>query len=130
MKVKRRNPQSASRSIMQQLLKKSPSPSHAEANFRRLVESGGSESIDKIPSTELPVLTWLLGSSAYLSEVLIQQGKNWPELFLEQIKIQGKSVDDHLRHLKAVTTAAQSLDEFCAGLRRHKQREYLRIGAR
>ena len=87
----------SNRSKLQKLLKKSPSPSNAEANFGRLIESGGSHSIDKIPANELPVLTRLLGSSAYLSEVLIQQGKNWPELFLEQIKIEQKSVDDHLR---------------------------------
>ena len=130
MKTQRKNRVSSSHSKMQRLLKESPSPAHAEANLGRLIESGGSESIDKIPSTELPVLTRLLGSSAYLSEVLIQHGKNWPELFLEQLKINRKSVDDHLRELKAVTTAAQSLDEFCAELRRHKQREYLRIGAR
>jgi [glutamine synthetase] adenylyltransferase / [glutamine synthetase]-adenylyl-L-tyrosine phosphorylase len=130
MKTQRKMPLSASRSKIQQLLKKSPSPSHAEANLGRLVESGGSESIEKIPSHELPVLTRLLGSSAYLSEFLIQQETSWPELFLEQVEIQRKTVDDHLIELKAVTTVAQSLDEFCAGLRRHKQREYLRIGAR
>ena len=130
MKNLRKIPLPSNRSKIQQLLKKSPSPLNAEANFGRLIESGGSQSIDKIPANELPVLTRLLGGSAYLSEVLIQQGKNWPELFLEQIKIQQKSVDDHLRELKAVTTAAQQFDEFCAGVRRHKQREYLRIGAR
>jgi glutamate-ammonia-ligase adenylyltransferase len=120
----------SNRAKVSQLLKKSPSPSHAEANFRRLIESSGSESVDKIPLTELPALTRLLGSSAYLSDVLIQQGKNWPELFLEQIKIERTTVDDHLGELKAVTAEAKSFDEFCAGLRRHKQREYLRIGAR
>ena len=130
MKTPRKLPLSSSRLKVQQLLKKSPSLAHAEANFGRLMESGGSRSIDNIPSTELPVLTRLLGSSAYLSEILIQHGNSWPALFLEQIKIQRKSVDDHVRELKAVTTAARSFDEFCAGLRRHKQREYLRIGAR
>jgi glutamate-ammonia-ligase adenylyltransferase len=130
MKTPRKIPLSSSRSKVQQLLKKSPSPAHAEANFGRLMESGGSRSIDNIPSTELPVLTRLLGSSAYLSEILIQHGKSWPELFLEQIKIQRKSIENHLREIKALTTAAQSFNEFCAGLRRHKQREYLRIGAR
>ena len=130
MKTPRKIPLSSSRSRVQQLLKKSPSPLHAEANYERLIESGGSRSIDKIPVDELPVLTRLLGSSAYLSEILIQQGSNWPELFLEQINGERKTVVDHIRKLEAVTTAAQSLDEFCAGLRRHKHREYLRIGAR
>src|ERR687898_613726 len=107
MKTPRKMPLSSSRSRVQQLLKKSPSPSDAEANFGRLLESGGSQSIDKIPLNELPVLTRLLGSSAYLSEILIQQGSNWPELFLEQINGERKTLEDHLRELKAFTTAAQ-----------------------
>src|SRR5918993_4159399 len=130
MKTQRKNPISSSHSKVQQLLKKSPSASHAEANLGRLIESCGSESIDKIPSTDLPALARLLGSSAYLSDVLIQQGKNWPDLFLRQIQTQQKIVDHHLRELEPVTAEAKSFEEFCAGLRRHKQREYLRIGAR
>src|SRR5215207_3917404 len=115
---------------LQQLLKKSPAPSLAKANFVRLLESGGAKSVNKIPSTDLPALARLLGSSAYLSDVLIQQGKNWPDLFLRQIQAEQKTVDQHLRDLEPVTAEARSFEEFCAVLRRHKQREYLRIGAR
>ncbi len=110
-------------------MKVSPSPSLAEANLSRLIETAGAKSIDKIPSVQLPDLFRLLGGSAFLSEVLIRQGKNWPKLFLEQLKTAHKSAAHHLRELGPCARKADSIDEFCAELRRHKQREYLRIGA-
>jgi len=111
-------------------LKESPSPSLAENHLLRLLEAGGANGIDKIPPANLPALLRLLGSSAYLSDVLIRQGKNWPELFNREIQIPKKTVDKHLGELNAAITKAQSFEDLCAALRRHKQREYLRIGAR
>ena len=111
-------------------LKESPSPSLAENHLLRVLEAGGAKTIDKIPPANLPVLLRLLGSSGYLSDVLIRQGKNWPELFNRQIQIPKKTVDEHLRALNSAITKAQSFEDLCAALRRHKQREYLRIGAR
>jgi [glutamine synthetase] adenylyltransferase / [glutamine synthetase]-adenylyl-L-tyrosine phosphorylase len=111
-------------------LKESPSPSLAENHLLRVLEAVGAKTIDKIPPANLPVLLRLLGSSGYLSDVLIRQGKNWPELFNRQIPIPKKTVDEHLRELNSAITKAQSFEDLCAALRRHKQREYLRIGAR
>ena len=111
-------------------LKESPSPSLAENHLLRVLEAGGAKTIDKIPPANLPVLLRLLGSSGYLSDVLIRQGKNWPELFNRQIPIPKKTVDEHLGELNSAITKAQSFEDLCAALRRHKQREYLRIGAR
>ncbi len=130
MKGLRKIPRPSSEARLQQLLKKSPAPSLAKANLVRLLESAGAKSVNKIPSTDLPALARLLGSSAYLSDVLIQQGKDWPDLFLQQIRSDQKTVDQHLRELEIISAEAKSFEEFCAGLRRHKQREYLRIGAR
>ncbi|HTF94208.1 MAG TPA: bifunctional [glutamate--ammonia ligase]-adenylyl-L-tyrosine phosphorylase/[glutamate--ammonia-ligase] adenylyltransferase, partial [Verrucomicrobiae bacterium] len=78
----------------------------------------------------LPVLVRLLGGSAYLSEILLRQGKDWLKLFLCQTKITQKSVAQQLTDLEPLVKSTPSLSEFCAGLRQHKQREYLRIGAR
>jgi glutamate-ammonia-ligase adenylyltransferase len=114
----------------ERLLKESPSPSLAENHLSRLLEAGGTKAIDKIPPTDLPALLRLLGSSAYLSDVLIRQSKNWSELFLRQIKVRHKNVAEHLVELEPILKASKSIDEFSAGLRRHKQREYVRIGAR
>jgi [glutamine synthetase] adenylyltransferase / [glutamine synthetase]-adenylyl-L-tyrosine phosphorylase len=121
---------SARRKIIEQLLKKAPSPSLARNYLLSLIDSGGATSIKKISATYLPGLIRLLGSSTYLSDVLIRQGKHWPELFLRQIKINQKTVAEHLAELEPLVKSAQSLAEFCVGLRHHKQREYLRIGAR
>jgi [glutamine synthetase] adenylyltransferase / [glutamine synthetase]-adenylyl-L-tyrosine phosphorylase len=129
MKQLRKIPPPSSEATVQQLLKKSPAPSLAKANFVRLLESAGAKSVNKIPSTDLPALARLLGGSAYLSDILIQQGKDWPDLFLQQIQTRQKTAAEHFRELEPVTLEAKSFEQFCAGLRRHKQREYLRIGA-
>ena len=84
----------------------------------------------KIPAADLPALVRLLGSSSYLSDVLLRHGKDCCELFLRQIKIIQKRVSEHLADLEPAVKHSQSLEDFCAALRRHKQREYLRIGAR
>ena len=41
-----------------------------------------------------------------------------------------KTAAEHLRELEPAIKKTASFAEFCAALRRHKQREYLRIGAR
>ncbi|HXV79765.1 MAG TPA: bifunctional [glutamate--ammonia ligase]-adenylyl-L-tyrosine phosphorylase/[glutamate--ammonia-ligase] adenylyltransferase [Candidatus Binatia bacterium] len=115
---------------MDRLLKESPAPALAENHLLRLLETGGAKAFKKIPAAELPALFRLLGSSAYLSDVLIRQGNNWATLFLERIKTAQKAVSEHRAELEPMLKASESLDEFSAGLRRHKQREYLRIGAR
>jgi len=121
---------SAQRQKIERLLHKSPSPSLAKNHLLRLIESTGSTSIKKIPAGDWPLLVRLLGGSTYLSEILIRQGKNWPELFRRQIKIPQKTVGEHLAELSATLKEAKSPEELCAALRHHKQREYLRIGAR
>ena len=86
--------------------------------------------LNKVPAGHVAALIRLIGSSSYLSDVLIRRGKNWPELFLRQIKIPQKSVAEHLAELIPQIKESKSLDDFCATLRRHKQREYVRIGTR
>lgn len=112
------------------LLQSAPSPSLARNHLLRLVECGGAKSIDRIAAADLPDLLRLLGSSAYLSDILIRQRKEWPELFSRQIKIKQKSCAGNMTELTAAIKEVNSFDAFCAALRRHKQREYLRIGAR
>lgn len=108
----------------------SPSPSLAENHLRSLIEAGGTKAIDKIPGRHLRDLIRLLGGSSFLSEVLIRQGQSWPDFFLRQIEIEKKTAAGNLAELNTATQGAVSFDDFCAELRRHKQREYLRIGGR
>jgi [glutamine synthetase] adenylyltransferase / [glutamine synthetase]-adenylyl-L-tyrosine phosphorylase len=112
------------------LIDTSPSPRSAKNHLLRLIEAATAGSIDNIPAAELPNLFRLLGASAFLSDVLIRAGKNWPELFLRQINTTQKSVAEHIEELDAAVNDTSSFDEFSAALRRHKQREYLRIGVR
>jgi glutamate-ammonia-ligase adenylyltransferase len=114
----------------QSFLKNSPSPALAEANLSRLIESGSAKALAKVPRGDLAALFGVLGGSTYLSDILFRQGKGWPDLFLRQLRVKSKSVAVHLRALEPYIRNAGSIAEFCAGLRRHKQHEYLRIGAR
>ncbi|HSQ12831.1 MAG TPA: hypothetical protein VLM90_07430, partial [Candidatus Deferrimicrobium sp.] len=65
-----------------------------------------------------------------MSDALIRQGNHWPVFFARQLKTKQKLVSEHAKEFKATIKDSSSFDEFCAALRRHKQREYLRIGAR
>ncbi len=112
------------------MIKSSPSPTLAKNHLLRLLEEYDAEAINRIPSADLPQLFRLLGGSAFLSEVLIRQGEDWPEVFLRQIKTAQKTTAQHLAELEPFIKGAETFDDFCAALRRHKQREYLRIGAR
>ena len=112
------------------LIAGSPSPALAKTNLQRLIDVSDSTSLSKIPSGDHPKLFFLLGSSAFLSDVLIRDGGSWPILFLRQIATPMKTAADHLRELEPAIKKTASFADFCAALRRHKQREYLRIGSR
>jgi glutamate-ammonia-ligase adenylyltransferase len=112
------------------LIKSSPSPSLARTNLARLIESGGLRAFKKLPRPRLAALFQLLGGSAYLSDILIREGKNWPVLFIRQIKVQQKTTSELLTKLSSLLKDGISRDDFARGLRQHKQREFLRIGAR
>ncbi len=112
------------------LVKQSPAPPLAKSQLLRLVEDYGAQSFDRISPADLPALIRLLGSSVYLGDVLIAQGNLWPEIFSGQIAISQKTASDHLNELREAMTQSDSLGSFCAALRRHKQREFLRIGGR
>src|SRR3989304_2817038 len=120
----------AQRDKIQRLLRESPSPSLAENHLLRLLEASKIGTIKKIPSSHFSELINLLGSSSFLSDVLIRQGEHWPEVFLRQIEVRRKTAAENLMDLNAAIRGVLSFDDFCAALRRYKQREYLRIGAR
>src|SRR5512143_4117241 len=86
---------------VQTLITTSPSPELARNQLSRLIEDCGVASLKKFPPAELPALVRLLGSSVYLSDVLLAQGKQWPEVFLRQLAISEKCANDHLKELQA-----------------------------
>ncbi|MGE5302077.1 MAG: bifunctional [glutamate--ammonia ligase]-adenylyl-L-tyrosine phosphorylase/[glutamate--ammonia-ligase] adenylyltransferase [Alphaproteobacteria bacterium] len=111
-------------------LKQSPSPALARNQLSRLIEDYGAASLKKFSPAELAALVRLLGSSVYLGDVLLAQGKQWPEIFLRQLALGEKGASEHLKELQAAVATSASLEEFGKALRRHKRREFLRIGAR
>ena len=115
---------------VRKLIKASPSPALAKNHFLLLLESCGEKTISSLGTADLKALVRLLGSSSYLSDILLQQGRHCCEIFSYQINIERKPVSEHLADLEPAVSQSESLDQFCAALRRHKQREYLRIGAR
>jgi glutamate-ammonia-ligase adenylyltransferase len=126
----RKNPIANRQNEIDRLIKAGPSPALAQNHLSRLLEVCGEKTISGLPADDLAALVRLLGSSSYLSDVLFRQGKNCCELFSRNIKIERKTVSEHLADLAPAVAQSHSLDDFCAALRRHKQREYLRIGAR
>ena len=128
--LRKQLPSSTQRQAVEQLIKKSPSPALAETNLSRLLDNSSAKFLKQIPAPDLPALIGLLGASAFLSEVLIRAGANWPELFLRRVKIKQKTASAHAKDLNTAVKGSSSLDDFCAALRQHKQREFLRIGAR
>src|SRR3990167_9042266 len=121
---------SAERNKLGRLIRKSPSPSLARTNLIRLIENSSPKSLKRVPFDYFLPLLRLLGGSAYLSDILIRQGKDWPELFLKQVNTVQKTVADHLAELAPVICAAMPAERLAQLLRQHKQREFLRIGAR
>lgn len=115
---------------LERLVRESPSPSLARTNLTRLVESGGMGSLKKLPAPHLPALIRLLGGSMYLSDILIREGKDWPQLFLRQTRSSRRGTDEHLAELSSLLAGGLSAEEFGRDLRRYKQREFLRIGAK
>ena len=107
------------RQKIERLLKETPSPSLARNHLLRLLEQSGVKALNKVSAGHVPTLIRLIGSSSHLSDVLIRQGKNWPELFLRQIKVPQKSVAEHLAELIPQIKESKSLDDFCAALRSH-----------
>ncbi len=120
----------AQKNQIEDLLKQSPSPSLAKSQLSRLIEDYGPGSLNQLSSGDLAALIRLLGSSAFLGDVLIAQGTLWPDVFCLQIGISEKTMAENLNELRPAITQSDSLNSFCAALRRHKQREFLRIGAR
>ena len=112
------------------MLAKSPSPVAARAHLGRLLDIAGPDSIARLPAEELPLLVRLLGASGFLSDVLIRQGDAWPEVFHGQINIPRKTAPEHAAEIARALRDDADLGNVAAALRRHKQLEYLRLGAR
>ncbi|MFB3108231.1 MAG: hypothetical protein ACE1ZE_02550, partial [Candidatus Binatia bacterium] len=84
------------RERIERLIQESPSPTLAQCNLPRLIEATEIGSIQKLPNEYLPALFRVLGGSAYLSDILVRVGSDWPNVFLEAMKVPQKTLSEHL----------------------------------
>jgi len=112
------------------LIKDSPSPSMARSHLARLLEISDPGAIRNLAHEDLLPLFRLLGGSSFLSELLIREGPSWPQFLRGRMRVAGKSVAEHLADLADLFPGDPSDEEVARGIRRHKQREILRIGLR
>ncbi len=114
---------------LRRLARSAPSPHGALVQLGRLVEAGGHGPLAELTPRELRVLLQLLGGSAYLSDILISDGDSWAETFAQAIQTESKPFDRHAADF-GDWAREEAPERFHARLRRHKRREFLRIGAR
>ncbi len=114
---------------LQRLARSAASPGTALVQLGRLVESGGSAPLASLTPADLRILLRILGGSAYLADILINEGDAWAETFTRVIRTGPKSSARHAAELGR-TSGEETPERFYRRLRRHKQREFLRIGGR
>ena len=110
-----------------------PDPALAAVNLSRLLEQevGTGEVFDSFNPCYDPL--FILGASQHLTNVLLSQGQDWEAAFLVDCDASEKTASVHLPSLRTTLTAFAvdlSEDDFRAGLRAYRNREYLRIGTR
>ena len=112
---------------------RAPDPALAAVNLSRLLEHeiGTGEVLDSFnPCCDL---LFILGASPHLTNVLLSQGQDWEAAFLADRDAAEKTASVHLSSLRTTLTGLAldlSEDDFRAGLRAYRNREYLRIGTR
>ncbi|MDE0214051.1 MAG: bifunctional [glutamate--ammonia ligase]-adenylyl-L-tyrosine phosphorylase/[glutamate--ammonia-ligase] adenylyltransferase, partial [Deltaproteobacteria bacterium] len=111
------------------MARSAPSPDTALVQLGRLVESGGSAPLASLAPADLRILLQLLGGSAYLGDILIGEEDSWGETFIRSVSTGPRTATQHAAEFGA-GAGEEAPAQFYRRLRRHKRREFLRIGAR
>ncbi|MCY4486317.1 MAG: bifunctional [glutamate--ammonia ligase]-adenylyl-L-tyrosine phosphorylase/[glutamate--ammonia-ligase] adenylyltransferase [Deltaproteobacteria bacterium] len=119
----------AQRRRLERLARRAASPETALVQLGRLLEEGGPGPLPDLAPREQRMLLQLLGGSTYLGGILIRAADAWGETFAKAIHTKAKSRARHSADFGVLAPDATPGD-LHARLRRHKRREYLRIGAR
>ncbi len=114
---------------LERLAQSAPSPRSALVQLGRLVETGGRKPLAELAPPDLRILLQLLGGSAYLSDILIRCGDSWADAFMQAVQTDSKPLARHAADFGDLARN-EALEQFHRRLRRHKQREFLRIGVR
>ncbi len=111
-----------------ELIGSAPDPSQAAANWQSLSAwPAAIETFAGFASAEQLTLFRLLGSSPALARVLVAAGEEWPAVLRAALTAGPKTATDHMAEL--APAVAFDWPRFARHIRRHRQREYLRIGA-
>ena len=114
---------------LKRLAQSAPSPDAALVQLGRLVETAGRAPLADLAPAELRLLLRVLGGSAYLGDILIGEGESWAETFTQAIRTGPRTAAGHAAAFGRVPRQ-ETPARFYRRLRRHKRREFLRIGAR
>lgn len=118
-------PAAASTSL--EMLAEAPDPGLSLANWERLIESEEMRpALASSSAAEIRGLLALLGSSQALANTLQAAGPSWLEIFRSCNAAPRRRVADYAAEF--APSLVRTWDEFCALLRRVRNREYLRIG--
>src|SRR5436190_12450305 len=107
-----------------------PDPALAAAHLSRLAEHGfGSGAVIGTPDLCRDLLC-VLGSSQYLTTVLLSQEQAWEATFLADRQSSVKSADAHLASLRTQLSLDLPEENYPRDLRTYRDREYFGVGER
>ena len=116
------------RSFPELLCAHAPDADMARANWEQLSTwPETATAVASLPAADLISFFRLIGSSPSLTRALLVAGPTWPALLQQALAGGTKSAAAHVDELAA--SADVDWAGFATALRRHRQREYLRIGA-
>lgn len=109
---------------------RAPNPALAAANLSRVCEHGFGSHAALQSARTCTDLLFVLGASQFLANILVAHAADWERVFLGARDGGPKSAAEHLAAIRTALPGSLERDEFLLGLRRYRNRAYLRIGIR
>ena len=113
--------------VLDRLLATGPDPEGARPRLERLIEAGASLPDDE---TGLGLLAALVASGSFLTDLLLADVDRWPALLADPFRDRPKPRAQTMAEVKAAVADCAELPELQRRLRRYRQVEMLRLGAR
>ena len=113
--------------VLDRLLATGPDPDGAQPRLERLIEAGVS-----LPKDEagLGLLAALVASGSFLTDLLLVDVDRWPALLDDPFRDRPKPREQTMAEVKAALASSRELADVQRRLRRYRQVEMLRLGAR
>jgi glutamate-ammonia-ligase adenylyltransferase len=119
-------------SFIHSFLEESPDPQQGLNNMERLLTEIDQDIIDALFESKDTIsrISWIVSSSQFLTTIILRNPQYLSALFSDKTLFLTKTSDDLLNELLQETSTINEYDEMAQALRRYKQKEYTRIGAR